>query len=137
MFPQTPKVIISFLTSDTKEFGSDSSNEPALAALKVAVREFVKHYTILGNHLNQKFHIQKNVQDAIETAAKEGDIKRSAQLFRKQITEVLDPDNKNQKQKGNYWGGRIANFASKLYPLTRFTLQLTAIASGVCPNALL
>ena len=123
------------LDNDEEESWDEKFEDANLAMLKTAVEDFEGNYTLFIARYKGYFRIRKNVQNAIKIAAKEDDLKLSARLFRKEIQEVIRAYDNKERARAKRWPGKLGKVVSKLYPLTRFSLQIASAISDVIPTS--
>jgi hypothetical protein len=127
-------------TATSEEPDSDkvylaSLDEPNIARarseLKTAVEKFRKHYEEFSKDNERLVRIENDIHTAIESAATDEDINRSAQLFGAQISTTIEVRNKIREQSNSKWTGQLSTFLTRFYPIARFSLRLTGALSGV------
>jgi hypothetical protein len=123
----------------TKPLGNPNSSTSiprAILALKCAVGEFEEHCRTLAADRRQFIQIDNDVHCAIQNAALEEDISRSAELFANQInaTLVAAEVKENIRKSTKSWTYKLGKFLTRLYPVTRFSLQLTSALAEVTTN---
>ena len=114
------------------EDGSDRAFSRSLSELTNAMNEFKENYSLFAQKNKQYCKVQGDIQQALDIAGKEKDIKRSAQIFSAEITSTMGAIEKKQELSKSQWTGKFANFVIKLYPVARLSLQLTSAIAGVC-----
>jgi len=103
----------------------------ALSELKKATLMFQGHYTGFGKKNPLYLQVDDDVCEAIEKAGRENNIKRSAELFGKEISSTIQVTDKKNDLSRAKWHGKLAIFMSKVYPVARLSLRLTSTAAEV------
>jgi hypothetical protein len=115
---------------------SDSEQESptiarALSELTNATATLQDHYMDFVKTNNQYLRVDEDVCKAIAKAGKEKDIKRSAELFGKEIKSAIQVRERERDLSKTRWLGRLGNFMSKVYPVARLSLRLTSAVADV------
>ena len=103
----------------------------ALSELRTATAIFQDRYIDFVKKNNLYLCVDDDVFKALEKAEKEKDVKRSAELFGKEIKSAVQVRERKKDLSKARWLGKLANFMSKVYPVARLSLRLTSAVSDV------
>lgn len=73
----------------------------------------------------------QNLDWSLQTMDANGGLTNTAQFFTSQISSILGVTTAKQKLSEAKWTGVLGKFLSKLYPLVKTSLQLTAAIAEV------
>jgi hypothetical protein len=99
--------------------------------LKTAVAEFKKHYLLFAEENKEFIIIETGVDSAIQKAEAEEDVRKSAHVFGREITNVMRLFEQKESLSKGKWTSRVGDFLTKLYPVARLSLQLTGVIAEV------
>jgi intracellular sulfur oxidation DsrE/DsrF family protein len=109
----------------------DIQSSKAREQLKLTVDQFKENYERFAIKYHLSLTDNELVRSAIQNADNVIEIRDSARIFTKEISNVLRITKEKQKTSDAKWTGIVCNFMSKLYPLTRLSLRLTSAIAEV------
>jgi hypothetical protein len=99
--------------------------------LKSAVKQFETNYLKFAKNHKEFITIEDDLYSALQLAQHETNIYRSAELFRKEISNVLSVRSLKENAGRKKAMSRVGRFLGKLYPVANVSLRLAGVISEV------
>ena len=75
--------------------------------------------------------VDADVEAVIDSVDREADVKIAAQLFGKEINETMGALKRKQQKLAHKWTTKLGTFLTKLYPLTRLSINVAGTLAAV------
>lgn len=99
--------------------------------LKLAIKQFETNYLKFAKNHKEFITIEDDFHSALQPAQRETNIYRSAELFRKEISNVLSVRSQKENVGKKKAMSRVGRFLGKLYPVANVSLRLAGAISEV------
>jgi hypothetical protein len=93
-------------------------------ALREAVEQFAADYRKFLHKHKQYSAIPIDVDRALAKASQTHDIHESAQVFRHELSSILEIRNRKDQDKSGNWASKVGSFLKHIYPICKVSLQV-------------
>jgi hypothetical protein len=93
-------------------------------ALREAIEQFEARYRkFVGKH-KQYYTVEVDVDTAVAQALKTDDIHKSAEVFRHEMSSIIEARNRKEDDKSKKWVAKWEKFVQHVYPVVKVSLKI-------------
>lgn len=122
---------MSWIIKLTYRLGNDTQLSKGQTDLELAINRFEKDYRKFARTHQEFITINDDFHSALTAAQQETNVHRSAELFRKEILNVVSVRSQKETANKRKALSRVGQFLGKLYPMANISLCLAGAVSGV------